>query len=656
MVSLLCLALAAPPLDPEAASEYRWRVGVRFDPPAAFALDFRDRFGRELLAALRPLIGDVGRCEVHDLRKLPDTERTPLERRFLVDGWSVFDKDYTKDGFEVRTLTGVKHHLVRVSVRSGVYTVEARQLDGTSGLASPQVRTRSTRDPQTVAREAQLLLGPEFGAVGTVERDPKQADVATIRFKGGLRPGFDRLAKAGDIFAVGLIREKPRPIERDKRGRPIPPKSNGPTPLVCQPQSYVLLRLEADPKAGAARCKVLSAYREPLPTFRDVIAIRCLKLLTQDAPVAVRVVGDDGKPVAAGGLLVVRATDAGFDIPPDPRDGLELRDGVYRSSRPLRDVACVVVGLGGGGALRYPIALTGSGPFTVRFNADPAAVARAGFERECEDFRGRVAEAVVNFAQLQQSLSDLIVKGKNPEALVRAKQGLSAQEAEDKALSAELTRLRGESLATDPRSADLLASAERQIQALREVRPAIQQKADELAAAAVRAQDPAVIEREFRAKELVARIKQLVEVGEVPEALELYDQLIEVTSSDDTRKQKDQLAAEWKPKDAAHERARGFVIDTWRRLPSVTADIRAASDKLDDVVRVLITKEDRLGLRLLLASFEPLYVKLKTIADKLDPNGETDKPKRERLTELATDLRKQEQSVRAAVQKIEGAK
>ncbi len=650
MLPLLALLVAAPPLDPEAAAEYRWRVAVRFDPPIAFAADFRGRVCKELVAALRPLVGEVGRCEVHDLRALPEADRTPLERDFLARGWAAFDGDDT------RTLTGVKQHLVRVRVSGNTYTLEARQLDGSTGLASPVVRAKETRDPQAVGREAGLLVGKEFSPVGTVERDLKQPDAATVRFKGGTRPGFDKHVKAGDVFAVGLIREQKREPERDKRGRPIPPKPAGPATLVSTPQSYVLLRLEDDPKNGTARCKILSAYKEPLPTGRDVVGVRCLQMLTQTAPVAVRVVGEDGKPLAAGGLLTVRATDSGYDGPSDPRDGLELRDGVYRSARPLRGVACVVIGLGAGRSLRYPLPITGDGPVTLRFPADPAAIARAAFERECDDLRGRVAEAAVAFEQFNASLSDLIVTGANDKALVRADQGLTRMESDDKLLGADLNGLKADPLAADARAAAVLAAAERELNLLREVRPSVLAKRDELKTVIARGTDVVSVEKGFRAKELAARIKQLVDAGEVPEALDLYDQLFEVLQQPDIKAQKEKLAAEWKPTDAAHQRAREFVADTWRKLPTNSADIRAAADKLPAVVATLVSKEDRLGLRQLLASFNPLAVKLKELADKLDPAGEGDKAKRERLLELTADVGKLQQGVQAAVQKIEGAK
>jgi hypothetical protein len=643
--------LAAPPLDPEAAAEYRWRVGVRFDPHATFPPDFRQRVCRELAAALRPLAGDVGRVEVHDLRALSEGDRTPVERLFLgARPWDAFAAD------EARTLTGVKQHLVRVAAGRDGYRVEARQLDGTTGLASPAVRTRTTRDPQEVAREAGLLVGREFGAVGTVERDPADPELATVRFKGGALPGFGRLAKAGDVFAVGVIRERARPVERDKRGRPLPVKSTGPVTLECQPRSYELLRLEADPQNGVARARALTRYKEPLLVPRGALGIRCLKLATADGPVAVRVVGDDGKPPAAGSLLQVRATDATFAAAADPRDGLELRNGVYRSARPLKGVACVTVGLAGRPFERFPVALTDDAPVTLRFTVDPQEAARAAFGRECEDFRGRVAEAAVAADQLAAGLADLIVKGQNPQALVRANQGLTAQEAEDKLLAADLGRLRADPLAADPQAADLLASAERQLDRLRADRQQVRAKADELKEQADKMQDPVAIERQFRAKELADRIKKLVDAGEVPEALDLYDQLIEVTNGDEQRKQKAKLAADWEPKDAAHRRAREYVADVWRKLPADLDQTADAADKLPGVVAALTAKEDRLGLRQLLAGFEPVYVKLKGVADKLDPAAEADKAKLDRLKGLAADLRKQDEVVRAAIKTVEGTK
>jgi hypothetical protein len=314
----------------------------------------------------------------------------------------------------------------------------------------------------------------------------------------------------------------------------------------------------------------------------------------------------------------------------------------------------VVVGLGSR-AVQYPIPLTGDGPVTLRFAVSEREAARAAFDRECDDLRGRVAQAAVAFEQLAAGLSTLIGQGKNAEALLRATQGLAAQEAEDAGLSGELARLRADPQAADPRAAATLQSAEQALANLRAARPELKQRADDLQTLAARSQDPAVMEREFREKSLVADIKRLVEAGEVDAALAVYDQLVDMRPADPAiKRQRDKLKADWGPKDRDHAQAREVVSESWRKVGPSADDLRAATDKLSPAITTLTAKEDRLGLRLALAGFEPVYVRLKALGDALDPAGEADKPKRDRLAELAADLAKLKARVQKAIQAIEG--
>ncbi len=365
-----------------------------------------------------------------------------------------------------------------------------------------------------------------------------------------------------------------------------------------------------------------------------------------------RVVDPDGRPQTAGQLLQVRATDGDFSTPADLRDALELRDGLFRSPRPLRNVACVVVSLGAGKQEQFPIPVLGEGPVTLRFNAKPEDAVKAAFERACEDLRGRVAEARLAQLELVRALSRLIIQGKNKDALERASDGLQSLDAADKELTAELDKLKKEPGAKDPVPSSLLDAAGTQLQAIREGRGGIAQKQEELKNAVAKANDPVRFEKEFRAKELTDRIKQLVAQGEVPEALDLYDQLFEVTQNPEVKDQKAKLAAEWQPKNDEHRKAREYVIDEWRKAAGL-AEFKAAVQPLTDAAGVLKKYDDRLGLRNLLSSFEPAYAKLKEVLDGLDP--ESDRASVKEVQAVSQALRQIEQDAREHLKKIESA-
>jgi tetratricopeptide (TPR) repeat protein len=651
LVLVLAPAARSAPLDPETTAPYRWRVVVRFDPHPLLGPVFRSQITHDIKAALQPALGEVGRVEVFDLDAVPEADREPLWQEFAREGWPALEAP------RFRELTGVKTHFLRVVVANGAYRLEARQHDGSTGLTSPLVRTRETRTPETVARLAGLMLDRDFGPVGTVERIDKEPDVVRVRFRGGALPGFERFIKPGDVFAVSLIREQVKqaptpPGEKPRIGAKAPEPVRVP---VGQPHGIVLLRAEGPVADGACRCQVLTGYKNPLPTGRGILGIRCLKLATVEAPVEVRVVDPQGRPQVGGQLLQVRATDTNFAASLDARDALELRGGVFRSARPLRNVACVVVSLGSNRTAPFAVPVLGEGPVTLWFEADPEAIARARFEQECLDLRGRVADARTSQAELIRALTRLILQGKNPEALEQATAGLALLDAVVRELSTELERLKGQPGAGEPAIAALLEAAGRQLEAIRADRGAIEEKARELGEAVTRTEaDPVRFEREFRTRELTARIRQLIEQGEIPEALDLYDELFNVSQNPEVKEQKARLAKEWEPRDDEHRKARDYVTGEWRRTTGLDG-FRAALDPLTEAAGVLTTNNDRFGLRNLLSSLEPAYARLKEVLDTLDPNAEADREAVKEVQAVLQALRKIEEDARAKLRDLESA-
>ncbi len=635
-------------LDPEAAVPYRLRVVIRFDTSPVFPPGFRTQVADAVKAALQTPLGEVGRVEVLDLDAVPEDRREPLWREFVKDGWPALESP------KFRELTGVKTHFLKVGFTGDGYRLEARQHDGSTGLASPVVRVKETRVPELVARTAGLMLARDFGPVGTVEKLDREPDSVRVHFRGGALPGFDRFVKPGDVFAVSLVTEQTKPAPKDEKLR-IGAKTPEPVKVaVGRPHQIVLLRAAGPLADGACKCQVLTGYRNAFPTGRNVLGARCLKLATVEATVELRVVDQQGKPQPGGGLLQVRATDIGFAAQLDAQDGLELRGAVYRSPRPLRDVACVVISLGSGRAVPFAVPVLGDGPVTIRFDAKPEDAARAALERACEDLRGRVAEARSAQLELLKALTRLIILGKNQEALARATAWLASQAAADKELTAELDRLKKDPGAKAEVPASLLESAGRQLAAIRAGRPDIEAKAQELQNAVAKAADPVRFEREFRAKELESQIKALIGRGEVPEALELYDELFKVTQNPDAKAQKEKLTKEWEPKDDAHRQARAYVTDEWRKTTGLAA-FRAAVQPLTEAAGVLAKYDDLLGLQNWVSSFEPAYARMKEVSDTLDPNAESDREDLKALQGVLTAVRKVEEDARAKLKQLEGA-
>ncbi len=168
-------AIVGSSLDAELAVPYRWRVVVQFAAGPLFPPAARAQLLTDTRAALQPTLGALGTVEVFDLDAIPEAARDPLTREFAATGWPALDSP------KFRELTGVKTHFLKLSGERGAVKLEARQHDGSTGLALPVVRVNETRDPQTVNRLAGLLLARDFGPTATVQVPETESDTVAVR-------------------------------------------------------------------------------------------------------------------------------------------------------------------------------------------------------------------------------------------------------------------------------------------------------------------------------------------------------------------------------------------------------------------------------------------------------------------------------------------
>jgi tetratricopeptide (TPR) repeat protein len=613
-------AQPAPPLDPEAATPYLWQVVVQARPHPLLTPAFRDALRRDLLAALQPALDPLGTVEVIDLADTPRDRWEPLWQQFDDKGFAALDAP--------RDLTRVKTHVLRVEVRGGAYHLESRQHDGFTGLASPVVRTQVVRTPDLVGRTAGLMIDRDFGTVGTVEPIAGKDDVVRVRFRGGKLGPLDRVVKPGDVFAVSRVTRTTRPAPppvRTATGKLVAPPPGSVPPPAFTPAGlpYTLLRVAEAPKDGAATCTVLTGYKVALPAGPAVAGFRCMKLGTVQALVSVRLIGGDGT-AATTPVANVRATEAGFGAAPAPRDFLDFRDGLYRSARPLTGVACVTVTLGATREARFPVPVLGPEPVTLRFEVDAKAEERAAFERAVLAVSARAADARVGQAACFDAVAKLIEGRKNPDALARARAGFEAADTADKVLAEEVQQLK-EQADKAPGAATLLAAVEQQLAALRVANGQLAARVKDLEAVVAKAKDNSSKEAavEVQAQSLTTRISLLLARGEVDEALAAYDQLATVVPDNaDVKARRDKLAAEWKPKDEAHAKARDY-LKAWAALATVQ-DLKDSLPLLRVAVDTCKKAGDKYAFRRLLGAFGGLPARLTDLIKDLDPNAAGD--------------------------------
>jgi hypothetical protein len=629
LVVSLSAAPAAAQLDPEPRTPYLWRVVLKAPPHPLLSNAFRGQLKRDISAALEPALGQLGTVEVIDTADLPRDKWDPLWQQFDDKGFAALDAP--------RDLTGVKTHFLTLDYRDGQYHLEARQHDGFTGLASPVVRRQTVRAPEMVGRTAGLMLYRDFGLVGTIEVPLAPKEELRVVVRGGELGPLDRFVKAGDVFAVAQVTKTSRPAPppaRTATGKIIAPAGGGQQPaLTAKPRDFTLLRV-IEAKDGTLRCAVLTRYQNPVPMTGGAVGYRCMKLGTVESPLSVRLVTKDPAYQRSVGLVNVRATEAGFGAAPEARDLLAFKDdGLFHSSRPLANVACVTVSLGPTQTKQFPVPVLGPEPVTLPFEVNPKLEEEAAHMRTLVAAASRIADARNAQTICFDATAKLIEKQKNAEALARAKGGFNAAAETDKQLTDEIARLR-EQPGGHPEVAKILGSIENQLKALRAFNAELEKYVKTLEEVVKRENDPTIAAKEVQGNELQRRIVLLLGQGEIEQALAAYDQLVTLVPDDAKIKaERDKLKAEWATKSEAHKKARDYLLKTWPAIATI-ADFKESLPRIEAAVDECKKNGDRHALRKLLTIFRGSLVKLNELAAGLDSNSDADRKSLEDATKV----------------------
>jgi tetratricopeptide (TPR) repeat protein len=629
-------AAAAPPLDTQAKDAYRWRVVVRTGRHPVFGPAFREQLGREVRASLQGAVGPAAAVEVIDLAAVPPDSWEPLWKEFAATGWTALDPN-PRDG---RELTGVKTHLLTVDYRDGQFVLESRQADGSTGLATPFVRRQAVRAADMVGRLAALMLEPDFGPTGTVDPAVDTGGFVRVTFRGHSIAPPDRVTKIGDIYAVGVVTEV-----RAKAGSGLPNR------LVAKPRDVTLLKLVEPARDGVAKFQVLSGAKFPFGLPQGIAGVRCMKLPTVESKVRLKVVNTDGSPHPRGSLVQVAATDTDFNAKPGQQESFEFRDGLYKSGKPFNNVACVQVAIGAAAPRLFPIPVYSDEPVVIQFAVKPEDELRAAFERRCMDLRGKIADTGQAQTALYTELGRLIDTGQFREAFNRAEGGAKQFTASEQQLTQELKGMREEPQSQLETAKAILDVCDTRLVVIREALGRLTKSQEELRKTVEKNKDPIKVEREFREKELANRIQELVQRGDIPEALEAYDKLIILQPANQPLKdQREKLQTEWAPKDDAHRIARKSMKQ-WTDART-QEDFKEALAELKKSVPILVAKQDRLGLRKMLNVFEPGYVTLNVLVTALDTRTEDGAKAAKELEEIVNDSRRTEAEVRELLKQL----
>jgi tetratricopeptide (TPR) repeat protein len=167
-------------------------------------------------------------------------------------------------------------------------------------------------------------------------------------------------------------------------------------------------------------------------------------------------------------------------------------------------------------------------------------------------------------------------------------------------------------------------AVDQQLASIRETNRQLADRIKDLEAVVAKANDPAALGREVQAQAVNTRINLLLARGEVEEALAAYDQLLTLLPDDaDVKARRDKLAAEWKPKDDEHMKAREYMTKTWPALATIT-DLRDSLPRLRSAVDACKKAGDKYAFRRFLSVLGGLPAKLGELIKDLDASAAGD--------------------------------
>ncbi|MCI0380264.1 MAG: hypothetical protein L0215_21980, partial [Gemmataceae bacterium] len=337
-MSLWLTSLLRAQLDPDLDKPYRLQVVLGVAQNRFLTPLFQDQLQQDLQESLQRLLGRLAKVEV--------VRAHPLLREVEAKGLAA-----ALDAIE--QLSSLKTHFVLIGFDAGVYSLQARQYDGSTGLASPVVRRAQISDRSAVARLAAQLVEQDFGVVGTVVEAGKEVQLA---IQGGKLAPLDRWVKKGDVFAISRLSAAGGKL----RGRRV---------------EWALLEALAGPREGIVMCKLWRRYLEDdLAPAPGVTGYRALKLTTISAPVRVRLLdAEQFRPLDGLPVHVFHPQGAKTELSTN-------RDGLATTRDAFPHFAVIEVRWGGSAQVRLPVEIVDEGTIVCLLKTQPEAEALATLE------------------------------------------------------------------------------------------------------------------------------------------------------------------------------------------------------------------------------------------------------------------------------------
>lgn len=599
-------------IDPGRTTPYQLRVVLHLGDSRLLTDVYRERLERGMQDFLQATYGPLARVEVvRNHPKLADVLDKGLQR--ALDDW--------KDRSTIKT------HFVLIDYVNGHYDIQSRQHDGLTGQASPIVRSDRTRDRAFAARLAALMVGKDFGMIGSFEawpagpagKRPEPPLAVTIQLQGsGLNVPLGRWVQKGDVFS--LVR--------------VPAGNREPQPI-----PWAFVRVQAPPRDdGSCSCQLVWRY-EP-PAAADTAGFRCMKIATVRGPMRLRVT----EKAPRGGVATVPSVRVevrrdNFQGPATLQGTLDSY-GLFDADKPqigekgvFDNLALVSLYTGLTPRVRFlPVPIVDDQPVLVTVAPRSESDDLLGIRRA--NWKHDVADAYKLQTELFKDLQARSTEAKQREDTLKlAKEGLQRSRTDRTRLGHERTDLL-KAPGAQPADAALIALEDKMLDSIKEGEGVLEKFIARQNEILAEERDP---DRQ-KALEDVQRAKLLEEKAEYGAAIAIYKDVVKnpKTKIADVANHLQKLEKAWELKGDAHATARQFIYVTFPNL-----DTAVLAERIGDAEKALKTCSDagdRLSPHRLTLAIGAHAVRLKAEERRLNPVNIDDEPKIKTIQNLLPKL------------------
>lgn len=593
---------SAAALDPDAKQPYHLRVVLVMPDHPLLTPAFHHQLAHEIRASLQAALGEMGLVEVfdgHELSAPPasaegDRRRDSLARTLaLLRAVEARGLERALDDWH--EISTVKTHFILVNYQDDAYQIQARQFDGSTGLASPLVRRVKTADREFVARAALLLIDRDFGLVGTIDSGSPGPTVP-VTFRGGeLGVSLQPWVKKGDVFAVSRIEQAGGGQQRGTR------------------IDWTLLQVQDEPREGKCSCRLWNRYKDPLAGGPAVAGFRCMKLGATTAPLRLRLIDETtGAPLAS---LRVNVSTNDFEAR-GAEEGSTGADGIWQTHKDYPQLALVQVSSGGTQRARIPVAILGESVVVCRLPTNPSMEARGQLDLMRSRIIEQIGDSQAKVGELTQEVNELNKKNAHEDALQRVDFGQRALQRDLDAYAVQMGQLQQAAQSLGGQSGFGLDEVEHQLKELRASNEQLKTYRAELREIVQKEKDPKWVQW----REMLSRAKLLRDQAEFDQAIRLYQQVLEAGGDRAELRpyatQLQSLIAAWTPKNEEHGVAQRFFVETWPRLDT-PEKLKDKLPQAEQMLQILRTNQDRLTPLVLLKANIAHALKLRKRLDEL---------------------------------------